>query len=203
MFSFWSTHPFWWKYFEGVLDGNEINESLQHSNGLRCAGPIDGTLPQIYSTNLRVNYEEDVPFVKMWYPIINRGPVLLSEIMSSHVDSICCYLYVMTWNVKKGICLINFVIYFDLFKSGFKHDIKILLSEISKKQWHQGEIGTRLVFKTKPFAVQNGWVVNNSVQITKATASKESSNSYQNPQLKGHRDIFGIYVYYSSRDTYY
>ncbi|XP_027312315.1 glycine receptor subunit alpha-3 isoform X1 [Anas acuta] len=41
------------KYFEGVLDGNEINESLQHSNGLRCAGPIDGTLPQIYSTNLR------------------------------------------------------------------------------------------------------------------------------------------------------
>lgn len=64
-------------------------------------------------------------------------------------------------------------------------------------------VGTRLVFKTKLFAVQNGWVVNNSVQITKATASKESSNSYQNPQLKGHRDIFGIYAYYSSRDTYY
>ncbi|XP_027742746.1 glycine receptor subunit alpha-3 isoform X3 [Empidonax traillii] len=41
------------KYFEGVLDGNEISESLQHSNGLRCTGPIDGTLPQIYSTNLR------------------------------------------------------------------------------------------------------------------------------------------------------
>ncbi|XP_027491857.1 glycine receptor subunit alpha-3 isoform X3 [Pipra filicauda] len=41
------------KYFEGILDGNEISESLQHSNGLRCTGPIDGTLPQIYSTNLR------------------------------------------------------------------------------------------------------------------------------------------------------
>lgn len=197
MFSFWSTHPFWWKYFEGVLDGNEINESLQHSNGLRCAGPIDGTLPQIYSTNLRVNYEEDVPFVKMWYPIINRGPVLLSEIMSFHVDSIHCYLYVMTWNVKKDIYLINFVIYFDLFKSGLKHDIKILFSAISKKQWHQFKrksTGTRLVFKIKLFTVQNRIVVNNSVQITKATASNKYSNSYQNLQSKGHTDIFRIYT---------
>ncbi|XP_069711854.1 glycine receptor subunit alpha-3 isoform X1 [Phaenicophaeus curvirostris] len=41
------------KYFEGVLDGNEISESLQHSNALRCTGPIDGSFPQIYSTNLR------------------------------------------------------------------------------------------------------------------------------------------------------
>lgn len=166
MFSFWSTHPFWWKFFEGVLDGNEINESLQHSNGLRCAGPIDGTLPQIYSTNLRVKYEEDVPFVKMWYPIINRGPVLLSEIMSSHVDSIHlhCYLYVMAWNVKKGTCFVNFVIHFSLFKSGLKHNIKILLSATSKEQWRQFKeksAGTRLVFKTKLFAMQNNSILKN------------------------------------------
>lgn len=148
MFSFWSTHPFWWKYFEGVLDGNEISESLQHSNGLRCTGPIDGTLPQIYSTNLRVNYEEDVPFVIMWYSIINRGPVLLSEIMSSHVNSIFlhCYLYVMTWNVDKDTHLVNFVIHFELFKSGLKHSIKILLSATSKERWHQ--------FKQKPVAIR-------------------------------------------------
>ncbi|CAN8208629.1 unnamed protein product [Coccothraustes coccothraustes] len=50
------------KYFEGVLDGNEISESLQHSNGLRCAGPIDGTLPQIYSTNLRDDDTRDSQF---------------------------------------------------------------------------------------------------------------------------------------------
>ncbi|XP_012428920.5 glycine receptor subunit alpha-3 isoform X1 [Taeniopygia guttata] len=50
------------KYFEGVLDGNEISESLQHSNGLRCAGRIDGTLPQIYSTNLRDDDTRDSQF---------------------------------------------------------------------------------------------------------------------------------------------
>ncbi|XP_071288202.1 glycine receptor subunit alpha-3 isoform X1 [Agelaius tricolor] len=50
------------KYFEGVLDGNEISESLQHSNGLRSAGRIDGTLPQIYSTNLRDDDTRDSQF---------------------------------------------------------------------------------------------------------------------------------------------
>ncbi|XP_077790308.1 glycine receptor subunit alpha-3 isoform X3 [Podarcis muralis] len=38
---------------KGVLDGNEINESLRRSNGLRSTEFIDGTLPQIYNINLR------------------------------------------------------------------------------------------------------------------------------------------------------
>lgn len=92
--------------------------------------------------------------------IHNRGPVLLSEIMSSHVDSmhLHCYLYVMMWNVKKGTCLVNFVINFNLFKSGLKHNIKILLSATSKEQWHQFKersTGTRLQFKNKLFAMHN------------------------------------------------
>nr|XP_028600263.1 glycine receptor subunit alpha-3 isoform X1 [Podarcis muralis] len=41
------------KFYEGVLDGNEINESLRRSNGLRSTEFIDGTLPQIYNINLR------------------------------------------------------------------------------------------------------------------------------------------------------
>lgn len=66
--------------------------------------------------------------------IHNRGPVLLSEIMSSHVDSmhLHCYLYVMMWNVKKGTCLVNFVINFNLFKSGLKHNIKIYFLQLQR-----------------------------------------------------------------------
>ncbi|XP_037245810.1 glycine receptor subunit alpha-3 isoform X1 [Falco biarmicus] len=64
------------KYFEGVLDGNEISESLQHSNGLRCTGPIDGTLPQIYSTNLR---DDDVRESQFSFTAYGMGPCLQAK----------------------------------------------------------------------------------------------------------------------------
>ncbi|XP_075006670.1 glycine receptor subunit alpha-3 isoform X2 [Calonectris borealis] len=64
------------KYFEGVLDGNEISESLQHSNGLRCTGPIDGTLPQIYSTNLR---DDDVRGSQFSFTAYGMGPCLQAK----------------------------------------------------------------------------------------------------------------------------
>ncbi|XP_072857543.2 glycine receptor subunit alpha-3 isoform X3 [Pogona vitticeps] len=38
---------------KGMLDGNELSESLQHSIGLRSAELTDGTLAQIYNINLR------------------------------------------------------------------------------------------------------------------------------------------------------
>ncbi|XP_055653754.1 glycine receptor subunit alpha-3 isoform X4 [Falco peregrinus] len=64
------------KYFEGVLDGNEISESLQHSNGLRCTGPIDGTLPQIYNTNLR---DDDVRESQFSFTAYGMGPCLQAK----------------------------------------------------------------------------------------------------------------------------
>ncbi|XP_061330814.1 glycine receptor subunit alpha-3 isoform X3 [Pezoporus flaviventris] len=64
------------KYFEGVLDGNEISESLQLSNGLRCTRPIDGTLPQIYSTNLR---DDDVRESQFSFTAYGMGPCLQAK----------------------------------------------------------------------------------------------------------------------------
>ncbi|XP_071412362.1 glycine receptor subunit alpha-3 isoform X3 [Pithys albifrons albifrons] len=64
------------KYFEGVLDGNEISESLQHSNGLRCTGPIDGTLPQIYSTNLR---DDDARESQFSFTAYGMGPCVQAK----------------------------------------------------------------------------------------------------------------------------
>ncbi|KAM6132290.1 glycine receptor subunit alpha-3 isoform 3-T3 [Pterocles gutturalis] len=64
------------KYFEGVLDGNEISDSLHHSNGLRCAGPIDGTLPQIYSTNLR---DDDIRESQFSFTAYGMGPCLQAK----------------------------------------------------------------------------------------------------------------------------
>ncbi|KAM8808883.1 glycine receptor subunit alpha-3 isoform 2-T2 [Eudromia elegans] len=64
------------KYFEGDLDGNEMSASLQHSNGLRCAGRIDGTLPQIYSTNLR---DDDVRESRFSFTAYGVGPCLQAK----------------------------------------------------------------------------------------------------------------------------
>ncbi|XP_027685107.2 glycine receptor subunit alpha-3 isoform X1 [Chelonia mydas] len=64
------------KYFGGVLDGNEINESLQRSNGLRSAEPIDGTLAQIYSTNLR---DDEVRESRFSFTAYGMGPCLQAK----------------------------------------------------------------------------------------------------------------------------
>ncbi|KAM9286395.1 glycine receptor subunit alpha-3 isoform 1-T1 [Cariama cristata] len=64
------------KYFEGVLDGNEISESRQHSNGFRCTGPTDGTLSEIYNTNLR---DDDVRESQFSFTAYGMGPCLQAK----------------------------------------------------------------------------------------------------------------------------
>ncbi|KAM7168153.1 glycine receptor subunit alpha-3 isoform 2-T2 [Macrochelys suwanniensis] len=58
------------------LDGNEINESLRRSNGLRSTEPIDGTLAQIYSTNLR---DDEVRESRFSFTAYGMGPCLQAK----------------------------------------------------------------------------------------------------------------------------